>query len=428
MSMTSPEAEPVAADERQQQATQADTPTADQSHGPLQGLKILDISTVVAAPWSATLLADLGAEVLKAELPGTGDPLRALPPHKEGVPLWWKVTNRNKQGITLDLRKPEGKALFEKLLPRFDVLVENFRPGTLANWGLPSERLFALQPKLIVMRMTGFGQTGPYRNKPGFARTFEAMSGFTNMCGEANGPPLHLGFPIADAVAGLFGAIGILAALRHRLEHPEAPGQEIDCSLFESMFRVLDFMPIEYDQLGLVRGRSGSFSQYAAPGNIYRTKEGHWASIAASTQSIYVRLCQAIGREDLVSDERFASNQTRVVHRDALDAIISAEVGARTMSELRELLDGNEVGFSPVYTVEDVFDDPQVEARDAIVSVADEQLGPLRMQGVVPKFSRTPGSVVHAGPALGQHNRQIYQDLLGLTDAEIERLRGLGAI
>lgn len=412
----------------QQQETQNSPTSAHRSRGPLEGLKILDISTVVAAPWSATLLADLGAEVLKVELPGTGDPLRALPPHKDGVPLWWKVTNRNKRGITLDLRKAEGRALFERLLPQFDVLVENFRPGTLAKWSLDSERLFALHPKLIVMRMTGFGQTGPYRNKPGFARIFEAMSGFTNMCGEADGPPLHLGFPIADAVAGLFGAIGILAALRHRQEHPEAPGQEIDCSLFESMFRVLDFMPIEYDQLGLVRGRSGSFSQYAAPGNIYRTKEGGWASIAASTQSIYVRLCQAFGREDLISDQRFVSNQTRVLHRDALDAIFSVEVGARSMSELRELLDGNEVGFSPVYTVKDVFDDPQVQARDAIVSVADEQLGPLRMQGVVPKFSCTPGSVEHAGPALGEHNRQIYHDLLGLTEPEMERLRGLGAI
>jgi crotonobetainyl-CoA:carnitine CoA-transferase CaiB-like acyl-CoA transferase len=393
------------------------------SQGPLAGLRILDISTVVAGPWAATLLADLGADVLKVELPGGGDALRALAPHKNGVPLWWKVTNRNKAGITLDLRKPEGKALFERLLPRFDVLVENFRPGTLARWGLDTTRLLELQPKLIVLRLTGYGQTGPYRNRPGFARIFEAMSGFTNLCGEADGPPLHLGFPIADAVAGLFGALGIAAALYEQQRAPDRVGQEIDCSLFESMFRVLDFLPIEYDQLGIVRSRSGNRSQYAAPGNIYRTRDGHWASIAASTQSIYERLCRALGRRDLVDDPRFATNQARVAHRDALDAIMAAELAKHTIDELRVLLDGHEVGFSPVYTIEDVFADPHVKAREAIVAVDDGELGTVRMQGVVPRFSRTPGKVARAAPALGEHNDAVYRDLLGLSPAEIEGLR-----
>jgi crotonobetainyl-CoA:carnitine CoA-transferase CaiB-like acyl-CoA transferase len=394
-----------------------------EAQGPLAGLKILDISTVVAGPWAATLLADLGAEVLKVELPGKGDALRALAPHKNGVPLWWKVTNRNKQCITLDLRRAGGKMLFERLLPRFDVLVENFRPGTLGKWGLGPERLFELQPRLTVLRLTGFGQTGPYRNKPGFARVFEAMSGFTNLCGEPDRPPLHLGFPIADAVAGLFGALGILAALHHRREHPDAPGQEIDCSLFESMLRVLDFLPIEYDQLGIVRGRSGNLSQYAAPGNVYRTRDGHWASIAASTQSIYERLCRAFGRSDLIDDARFASNPQRLANRGVLDAIIGAEVGKRSIGELRALLDANDVGFSPVNTIADVFEDPQVREREAIVTVPDDELGPLRMQGVVPKFSRTPGKVRNAGAALGQHNQRVYGELLGVTAEELERLR-----
>jgi crotonobetainyl-CoA:carnitine CoA-transferase CaiB-like acyl-CoA transferase len=391
--------------------------------GPLAGLRILDISTVVAGPWAATLLADLGAEVLKVELPGQGDALRALAPHKDGVPLWWKATNRNKAGITLDLRQPEGKALFERLLPRFDVLVENFRPGTLDRWGLEGARLRALQPKLVVLRLTGFGQTGPYRNRPGFARVFEAMSGFTNLCGEADGPPLHLGFPIADAVAGLFGALGIVAALYERQRAPGEPGQEIDCSLFESMFRVLDFLPIEYDQLGIVRTRSGNRSQYAAPGNVYRTRDGHWASIAASTQSIYERLCRALGRSDLVEDPRFATNQARVANRDALDAIIGGELEKRTIDELRTLLDGHEVGFSPVCTIEDVFADPHVAAREAIVTVDDDELGPVRMQGVVPRFSRTPGRVARAGPALGENNDDVYANLLGLSPADIAGLR-----
>ena len=399
----------------------AGVPAANE--GPFAGVRILDISTVVAGPWAATLLADLGAEVLKVELPGSGDALRALAPHKAGVPLWWKATNRNKAGITLDVRQPEGKALFERLLPRYDVLVENFRPGTLDRWGLGGARLLELQPKLIVLRLTGYGQTGPYRNRPGFARIFEAMSGFTNLCGEADGPPLHLGFPIADAIAGLFGALGIAAALYERQRAPAHAGQEIDCSLFESMFRVLDFLPIEFDQLGIVRSRSGNRSQYAAPGNVYRTRDGHWASIAASTQSIYERLCRALGRGDLVDDPRFASNPARVAHRDALDEIIAAEVAKHTIQALRALLDDHEVGFSPVYTIEDVFADPQVAAREAIVTVDDDELGPVRMQGVVPRFSRTPGRVVRAGPALGENNDDVYRDVLGLSPADIEGLR-----
>src|SRR5512135_2256674 len=259
--------------------------------GPLDGLRILDISTVVAGPFAATLLADLGAEVTKVEMPGAGDALRALAPHKDGVPLWWKVTNRNKKGITLDLRRPEGKALLGRLLAGRDVLVENFRPGTLDGWGITREWLQGINPKLTILRVTGFGQTGPYRNRPGFARVFEAMSGFTRMCGEEGGTPLHLGYPISDAIGGLFGAIGVLAALYRLREDPGSRGQEIDVSMTEAMLRTLDFLAIEYDQLGAVRTASGNRSQYAAPGNIYRTKDGKWASIAASTQSIFGRLC-----------------------------------------------------------------------------------------------------------------------------------------
>lgn len=396
--------------------------------GPLVGLRILDISTVVAGPWAATLLADLGAEVVKVEMPQVGDALRALAPHKNGVPLWWKVANRNKKGITLDLRKPEGKALLERMLPDFDVLVENFRPGTLDRWGLGKDRLFAVNPTLTVLRVTGFGQTGPYRSKPGFARVFEAMSGFTQLCGEAERAPLHLGFPIADAVAGLFGAAGILGALYHRHRNPDAPGQEVDVSLMESMFRVLDFLPIEYDQLGVVRNRSGNTSQYAAPGNIYRTRDGHWASIAASTQSIYERLCRALDRPELIHDPRFATNPDRLRHRDALDAIVAAEIAKRSMAELRSLLDVNEVGFSPVYTIADIFADPHFQERECIVTVPDEELGPVKMQCVVPRFGDTPGQVVSAGPALGQHNDDIYGQRLGIGEAERERLKSQGVI
>jgi crotonobetainyl-CoA:carnitine CoA-transferase CaiB-like acyl-CoA transferase len=394
-----------------------------QTHsGPLAGLKILDISTVIAGPWSSTLLADLGADVLKVEMPGSGDALRALPPHKDEVPLWWKVANRNKRGITLDLRRPEGRELLGKLLPDYDVLVENFRPGTLDGWGITKDWLHEINPGLIILRVTGFGQTGPYSNKPGFARVFEAMTGFTNLCGEADRPPLHLGFPIADAVGGLFGALGIMSALYHRLATGEKKGQEIDCSMLEAMFRVLDFLPIEYDQLGVVRQRSGSTSQYAAPGNVYKTSDGRWASIAASTQNIFQRLCTALGRPDLVTAPQFTTNQLRVQHRVELDAVIALEIGKHTLAELGELLDASQVGFSPIYDIADIFADPHFAARKAVIDVPDHELGTVKMQSVVPAFSQTPGAVRHAGPSLGQHNDEIFR-AMGLDDARLGQLR-----
>lgn len=403
------------------------TETKREAQGPLKGVRILDLSTVIAGPWASTLLADLGAEVLKVEIPDRGDALRALPPHKGEVPLWWKVTNRNKQGVTLDLRTDEGKELLARLLPQFDVLVENFRPGTLDRWGISAEWLQATRPGLHILRVTGFGQTGPYRNNPGFARVFEAMTGFTNICGEATGTPLHLGFPIADAVAGLFGALGIVSALYEAQRNGSATGQEIDCSLLESMFRVLDFMPIEYDQLGVVRQRSGNLSQYAAPGNIYRTQDDRWASIAASTQSICERLFRALDRPDLIDDPRFRTNPDRVRNRSDLDDIIAREIGKLTLVELRSRLDANEVGFSPIYDIADIFEDPHFKARQAIVEVPDNELGMVRMQCVVPVFSRTPGAVRQAGPALGEHNAEVY-GALGVSEEERNRLRARGVI
>jgi crotonobetainyl-CoA:carnitine CoA-transferase CaiB-like acyl-CoA transferase len=405
----------------------SDAPPSGARTGPLAGLRILDISTVVAGPFASTLLADLGADVLKVEKPGEGDALRALPPYKNGVPLWWKVTNRNKQGITLDLRQPEGKALLGKLVAERDVLVENFRPGTLDGWGITRAWLQGINPRLTILRITGFGQTGPYRNRPGFARVFEAMSGFTRMCGEEGAAPLHLGYPISDAIGGLFGAIGILAALYRLKEAPGSGGQEIDCSVTEAMLRALDFLAVEYDQLGAVRTGSGNRSQYAAPGNIYRTKDGKWASIAASTQSIFVRFCAALGLERLLADSRFGDNPSRVAHRDLLDDIVAGAIGQLTLAELRERLDRHEVGFSPIYDASDIFDDPQFAARGAIVQVVDGELGRLRMQCVVPRFSETPGAVRSSGPTLGEHNQEVY-GALGLGAHEIERLREAGVI
>ena len=390
--------------------------------GPLKGLRIVDISTVVAGPFAAGLLGDYGAEIVKVEMPGVGDSLRALAPHKDGVPLWWKVTNRNKKGITLDLRVPEGRDLFARLVADADVLVENFRPGTLDGWGITRTWLQGLNPRLTILRVTGFGQDGPYAGRPGFARIFEAMSGFTQICGEEDGRPLHLGYPISDAVAGLFGAVGILAALHDLARHPERRGQEIDCSATEAMLRTLEFLAIEYDQLGAVRTRSGNRSQYAAPGNVYRTADDKWASIAASTQSIFMRLCAALGLDHLLADPRFATNPARVANRDPLDEIVGAAIAKLTLEQLRTQFTRHEVGFSPIYDIADVFDDPHFKARETIVSVPDGELGPLRMQGVVPRFSETPGSVRRAGPAVGEHNDEVY-GAVGLSPEDLADLR-----
>jgi crotonobetainyl-CoA:carnitine CoA-transferase CaiB-like acyl-CoA transferase len=390
--------------------------------GPLAGLRILDISTVVAGPFASTLLADLGAEVLKVEMPGTGDALRRLAPHKDGVPLWWKVTNRNKKGITLDLRKPDGKALLGRLVEQHDVLVENFRTGTLDEWGMTRDWLQAINPRLVILRVTGFGQTGPYRKTPGFARVFEAMSGLTRMCGEEGGTPLHLGYPISDAIGGLFGAIGILAELCRLKGDPTRRGQEIDCAVTEAMMRTLDFLAIEYDQLGSVRTQTGNRSQYAAPGNIYATSDGKWASIAASTQSIFERFCNALGLERLITDPRFIDNPARLKNFGEIDAIVADAISRLTLDELRTLLHKHEVGFSPIYDAADIFADPHFEARQTIVSVPDQELGRVRMQCVVPRFSETEVAVRSAGPSLGQHNDEIFAGL-GLSASEVARLK-----
>jgi crotonobetainyl-CoA:carnitine CoA-transferase CaiB-like acyl-CoA transferase len=395
---------------------------SESAAGPLAGCKVVDISTIVAAPFAAALLADYGADVVKIEVPGAGDSLRALAPHKNGVPLWWKVTNRNKKGITLDLRTPRGRELLGQLVADAHVLVENFRPGTLNGWGITAGWLRELNPRLTLLRMTGFGQTRPYRNRPGFARVFEAMSGFTQICGEAGRPPVHLGYPIADAVGGLFGALGVLAALLDLQRDPARQGQEIDCSITEAMLRTLEFLPIEYDQLGIIRTRSGNSSQYAAPSNVYPTRDGKLASIAASTQAIFERLCQALDLRGLSADARFTTNARRVKYRAALDALIGEAIARLDLDELRDRLHAHGVGFSPLYDCADIFADPHFRAREALVCVPDAQLGEVRMQCVVPRFSATPCSVRSAGPAHGEHNDEVF-GALGLGAGEIDALR-----
>jgi len=396
--------------------------------GPLEGLKILDISNVIAGPFAAALLGDFGADVLKVELPGGGDALRGLPPHKDGKPLLWKAVNRNKRAITLDLRKPEGRALFGRLLPRFDVLVENYRPGTLDRWGLDKAALWKLQPKLVILRVTGFGQTGPYSGYAGFARLFEAYSGLTYITRAPGEPPMHPGYPIGDPIGGVFGAFGVLAALLHRAKHPEAPGQEIDLACTEAVMRLLEVLPIEYDQLGQVHEPIGNGNAYVSPGGVFRAGDGEWVTFTAATQSVFERFCKLIGREELITDPRYASNPVRMRHADELNAIVAAWIGARPYREaIRELSEAG-VSIAPIYSNRDVLKDPHFRARESITRIRDEDFGSVAVPGVVPRLSATPGEARTAGPAPGAHNAEIYGGWLGLSDEELGTLRRDGVI
>ncbi|MDF2234112.1 CoA transferase [Albimonas sp. CAU 1670] len=384
--------------------------------GPLAGLRVLDISTVVAAPFAATLLADYGADVVKAELPGEGDGLRTFPPFKEGKSLWWKVANRGKRFIELDLRTPEGADLFRRMLPDMDVVIENFRPGTLERWGLGPDDLLKINPSLVLLRVTGFGQTGPAANRPGFARLFEAMSGLTYMTGEPDRAPMHAGHPMGDSIGGVFGALAVTTALLSVRSDPEKRGQVVDLSLTEAMFRLLDFQTIGYDQLGKVVERTGNRNQYSAPADVYPTQDGRYISLAGSTQATFRNNLRAIGREDLLSDPRFAGNAQRVENVEAIDAIFRAWFAAHTQDHA--IARFREAGgtLAPILSIDQIFEDPQFQAREAIVPVPDDDFGEVKMQAVVPRFSRTPARPGRAAGALGRDTEAVLRPYRAAPD------------
>lgn len=391
--------------------------------GPLAGLKVLDIATVLAAPFAATLLSDWGAEVLKVELPGAGDHMRGFPPFKDDICIWWKATQRNKQMITLDLRTGEGAAILKKLLPEYDVLVENFRPGTLDRWGLSKEVLWDINPKLVILRITGFGQDGPYSTRPGFARIFEAMGGLTHITGHKDGQPIHPSMPIGDYLGGLFGAAGALAALWPRAKDPTLPGEEIDLSMTECIIRMLDFMPGVYQQTGIIPGRDGNTSPYSAPADTYRTKDDKWVTMAGSSNALFAANCRAIEREDMISDPRYATNPARVNHREETNKVFADWCAERTQQDVLDAFVAAGGTIAPIYSTDQVVTDPQVVARKAIVSVPDPDFGTLDMPNVVPRFARDPGEVRFTGRDMGADNDLIFRGKLGMDDATIERLR-----
>lgn len=395
--------------------------------GPLDGVSVLDLSNLMAGPMATMYLADFGAEVIKTEHPARGDELRQWGRKRDGVGLFFKVTNRNKKTITLNLSTEDGQDLVRRLVPKVDVVVENYRPGTMERWGLGWGELSSIKPGLVMARITGYGQTGPYRSRPGFGTLAEAFSGYASITGYADAPPLLPAFGLGDASTAIHAAFAITMALYHR-DTGGGEGQFIDLGLYEGLFTLLGPHVVDYDQVGAVQERSGSRIPHVAPRNTYQTSDGRWVAIAGATTSTFERICQVLSIEDMLEDPRFADNQKRVANVDALDERIQAGIGRLTLDEVLERFAEAEAPVGPAHDISGIFEDPHYEARGNITTVADDELGQLRMQSPVPKLSATPGRISHAGPAKGTHNAEVYGELLGLTEADLHALAEAGVV
>jgi crotonobetainyl-CoA:carnitine CoA-transferase CaiB-like acyl-CoA transferase len=401
--------------------------TAKSGHKPLAGVRVIDAGNMVAAPFATVLLADFGAEVIKIEHPKYGDGQRKLEPIMNGIPLWWKSVSRNKRCITLDLGKPEGAEIFKRIIKGKDVIVENYRPGTFEKWGIGPDVIRTVDPRLILLRISGFGQTGPYKGRAGFGRVAEAMGGLTNLIGEPDGPPMSPGYPLGDLIAGIFGSLSIMMALYHR-DTRGGEGQVIDLALFEAVFRFLDFDPIQYDQMKTVHMRTGNRVAYVAPSSMFKTKDGKYLTLAASTQNVWVRLAEAIGRKELTTDPKFIDNPARVENSVEINGIVGAWIEQHTREEVIKQFDKFEVAYSSVFDMEDAFRDIQYRAREAMVRVPDPDLGEAIVQNVVPKFSLTPGSVDFLGRKMGEDNEAIYCGELGISQEKLKQLKDSGIV
>ncbi|MGH3374218.1 MAG: CaiB/BaiF CoA transferase family protein [Actinoallomurus sp.] len=394
-------------------------------NAPLDGVRVLDVATLFAGPMAAMFLGDFGAEVIKVEHPRRPDPSRGHGASKDGVGLWWKMLARNKQTITLDLSVREGQDLLLALARDADVIIENFRPGTLERWNLSYERLREANPGLVLARVTGFGQFGPYARRPGFGTLAEAMSGFAAMTGEPDGPPTLPPFGLADGIAALATAYAVLTALRAR--DASGAGQVVDLSIIEPILTVLGGQPTAYDQLGTVPRRTGNRSLNNAPRNTYRCADGSWVAVSTSAQSIAERVMRLVGRPEYLDEPWFATGAGRAGHADELDAAVAAWVGERTRAEVLEEFERAEAAVAPVYDVADVAADPQLAALEAITTVQDPDLGPLRMQNVLFRLSDTPGAVRWSGRSHGADTDRILGSL-GLDADAIAGLRDRGVV
>jgi crotonobetainyl-CoA:carnitine CoA-transferase CaiB-like acyl-CoA transferase len=394
--------------------------------GPLTGLRVIDAGVLFAGPVIGTLLADFGADVIKVEHP-KGDALRSLGWHKDGVSLWWAFANRNKRYVSLDLSKPKGAELLRELARDADVLIESFRPGTFERWGLGPEVLFQANPKLIIVRTTGYGQTGPYAPRPGFGTVAESISGFAHINGQSDGPPTLPPFALGDGVAALFGTFATMFALYHRDMH-RGPGQVVDLAIYEPLFWLLGPQSIVFDQLGLVQGRTGSSTDWTAPRNAYQAKDGRWLGMSASSQSIAERVMRLVGHPEVINEPWFADHTGRVQHKNLLDRYIAAWVAERTSAEVVAAFEDAEAVIGPIYSIADIFQDPQYAARGTITHVDDPQLGRVRLQNAIPRLTATPGRVRHLGGALGADNGDVFCTQLGHSEAELAEWRSAGIV
>ena len=372
----------------------------------LQGLKVLELGQLIAGPFAAKTLAEFGADVIKVEPPGTGDPLRNWRLMRGGTSLWWEVQSRNKRSVCLDLREADGQAAVRALASEADVLIENFKPGTLEGWGLGWEALHALNPRLVMLRISGYGQTGPYREKPGFGVLGEAMGGLRHLTGEPGRVPVRVGVSIGDTLAALHGVIGVLTALRHR-EVGGGEGQVVDVALYEAVFNVMESLLPEYDAFGAVRERAGSALPGIAPTNAYRCRNDEYVLVAGNGDSIYRRLMRAIGRPDLETDPALAHNAGRALRSEEIDAAIGAWTIERSRDEVLAALDAARVPVGRVYSIEDIAADPHYQAREMIVETDTSTGARLKVPGIVPKLSATPGRIAHRAPRLDEHGGDL---------------------
>ncbi|KOV50151.1 acyl-CoA transferase [Streptomyces sp. AS58] len=392
---------------------------------PLTGRRVLDLATLFAGPLAATLLGDFGAEVIKVEHPTRPDPSRGHGPSKDGVGLWWKILGRNKRAITLDLSKPGGRATLLALAATADVVIENFRPGTLEKWDLGWPELSAANPRLVLARVTAFGQFGPYAHRPGFGTLAEAMSGFAAITGEPDAPPTLPPFGLADSIAGLATAYAVLTALAAR--DRDGTGQVVDMAIIEPILTVLGPQPTWYDQLGHIQPRTGNRSQNNAPRNTYRTADGTWVAVSTSAQSIAERVMCLVGRPDLIDEPWFATGADRARHADVLDKAVGDWIAVRGRDEVLAAFEKAEAAVAPVQDVRDVMTDPQYAALDTVTTVDDPELGPLRMQNVLFRLSATPGAIRWAGRPHGADTDEVLTEL-GLTPDRLTALRAEGAL
>jgi crotonobetainyl-CoA:carnitine CoA-transferase CaiB-like acyl-CoA transferase len=393
--------------------------------GPLEGLRVIEAATLFAGPLSGMLLGDFGAEVIKLEHPRRPDPARGHGPAKDGVGLWWKTLSRNKRLVAVDLSVPDGAAVLRRLSATADVLIENFRPGTLERWGLDPASLMQANPRLVVARVTGFGQRGPYAARPGFGTLAEAMSGFAELNGEPGGPPLLPPLALADGVAGLATAFSVMAALRAR--ESSGLGQVVDTSLVEPLMTLLGPQLTAYDLLGQLQERSGSRSTHNAPRNVYRTADERYVAVSSSATSIAARIMRLVGRPDLVDEAWFATGHGRVEHADEIDAAVAAWIGARPRAEVLAAFDEAEAAAAPVYDAADILADPHLRTTGAIATVEDDELGPIVMTGPIARLSATPAAIRFAGGRHGADTDRVLGEL-GLSSAELEDLRQRGVI